>query len=126
MSARTPEDWPYDFARSLNAGDLEAVVALYEPGASVVLGPGETVVGHDGVRRMVGSMIETQTQMQCRVAAVVTVGDVALVYNDWRRTAVDPSGRTTNLGGTAIEVLRSQSDGTWKLVIGDPPGRGHA
>jgi hypothetical protein len=36
MSPHKPEDWPRLFEQQLNAGDLEAVVALYEPNASCV------------------------------------------------------------------------------------------
>jgi hypothetical protein len=35
-STQKPEDWPRLFEQSLNAGDLDAVMALYEPEARFV------------------------------------------------------------------------------------------
>jgi hypothetical protein len=32
MLPNKPEDWPHVFEQHLNAGDLDAVMALYEPG----------------------------------------------------------------------------------------------
>ncbi len=35
----------------------------------------------------------------------------------------DDSGRTVAIHSKAIEVLRRQPDGTWRLIVGDPNGR---
>jgi pimeloyl-ACP methyl ester carboxylesterase len=43
MLPHAPEDWPRVFEQHLNAGDLEAVMALYEPDARFVARSGETV-----------------------------------------------------------------------------------
>ena len=47
-----------------------------------------------------------------------------LLYTDWQATAVGPSGQPVEDCHKAIEVLRRQPDGTWKLIVGDPKGRG--
>jgi uncharacterized protein (TIGR02246 family) len=124
MSPHQPEDWPGLFEQHLNAGDLGAVVALYEPGASFVLRSGDTIVGRDGIRQMLAGLIRTKTRLHGRVIKAVTVGDVALLYTDFQGTTVGPSGKTVEIRHKAIEVLRRQPDGTWKLIVGDPNGRG--
>lgn len=43
MLPHKPEDWPSLFEQHLNSGDLEAVMALYEPDARFVARSGETV-----------------------------------------------------------------------------------
>jgi ketosteroid isomerase-like protein len=60
---------------------------------------------------------------QSRVVKAVTVGGVALLYTDFEGTMVDGSGKTVPLHPKAVEVLRRQPDGTWKLIVGDPNGR---
>jgi hypothetical protein len=45
-------------------------------------------------------------------------------YTDFEGTTIDPSGNTVEVRHKAIEVLRRQPDGTWKLIIGDPNARG--
>jgi uncharacterized protein (TIGR02246 family) len=124
MSPHKPEDWPGLFEQHLNAGDLDAVVALYEPGATFVPRSGDTIVGRDGIRQMLAGLIRTKTRLHGRVIKAVTVGDVALLYTDFQGTTVGPSGKAVEIRHQAIEVLRRQPDGTWKLIVGDPNGRG--
>jgi uncharacterized protein (TIGR02246 family) len=123
MSAHVPEEWPQAFTRSLNAGDLEAVVALYEPGACFVAGSGETFVGRDRIRPVLAGLIDTKTRLQSQVVRAVTAGEVALLYTDFHGTTVDAAGATVPMRSKAIEVLHRQPDGTWKLIVGDPNGR---
>lgn len=44
-----PEDWPRLFEGHLNAGALEAVIALYEPDATIIAPSGETLPRADSV-----------------------------------------------------------------------------
>ena len=68
MSPHKPEDWPRVFEQHLNAGDLDAVMALYEPEARFVARSGETVVGRDRIRDVLAGMITSKTQLQSRVS----------------------------------------------------------
>jgi uncharacterized protein (TIGR02246 family) len=124
MPPHEPEHWPRLFEQHLNAGDLEAVVALYDPDASFVPPSGETVVGLDKIRPALAGLISRKARFHGQVVKVVTAGDVALLYTDWQGTTVDPSGKTVEVRHKAIELVRRQPDGTWKLIVGDPNGRG--
>ena len=73
-----PEDWPRVFEQHLNAGDLEAVMALYEPEARFVAKSGETLVGRDRIRKVEGGLIEAQARLSSRVVKAVT--SVTLLY----------------------------------------------
>ena len=123
MPPHHPEDWPRLFEQALNAGDLEAVVALYAPDARFVGRSGETMVGRDRIRDVLSGMIASKTSLQSRVIKAVTVNDIALLYTDYEGTTVDASGRSAEVHSKAIEVLRRQPDGTWKLIVGDPSAR---
>ncbi len=123
MLPQKPENWPSLFEQHLNAGDLEAVVALYEPDARFVGRSGETVVGRERIRDVLAGLIQSKTRFQSRVLKAITVDDVAVLYTDFNGTAVDASGRTIEVRSKAIEVLRRQTDGGWKLIVGDPNGR---
>ena len=118
-----PEDWPRVFEQPLNAGDLEAVMALYEPEARFVAKSGETLIGRDRIRKVVGGLIEAQARLSSRVVKAVTVGDIAQLYTDFEGTMNDDSGKRVTIRQKAIEILRRQPDGTWKLIVGDPNGR---
>ena len=118
-----PEDWPRVFEQHLNAGDLDAVMALYEPEARFVTKSGETLIGRDRIRKVVGGLIEAKARLNSRVVKAVTVGDIAQLYTDFEGTMNDESGKSVAIRNKAIEVLRRQPDGTWKLIVGDPNGR---
>ena len=98
-------------------------MTLYGPEAHFVNKPGEALVGHDAIRKVLGGLIEAKTQFRSRVVRAVTVDDIAQLYTDFEGTRVDSSGKTVAVHNNAIEVLRRQPDGTWKLLMGDPNGR---
>jgi uncharacterized membrane protein len=52
-----PQDWPRLFERHFNAGDLDAVMALYHAEARFVTRAGETMVGRDKIREVLAGMI---------------------------------------------------------------------
>ena len=118
-----PQDWPRLFEQHFNVGDLDAVMALYELEARFVTQPGETLVGHDAIRKVLAGMIAAKTQFRSRVFRAVTVGDIAQLYTDFEGTTVDSSGNKVPVHSKAIEVLHRQPDGGWKLIVGDPNGR---
>jgi len=120
---RQPEDWPRVFQQYLNAGDLDSVMTLYEPEARFVAASGETLIGHDAIRTVLSSLIDSKTHFQSRVVRAVAVGNIAQLNTDFEGTGVDDSGKIISVHNKAIEVLRRQSDGSWKLIMGDPNGR---
>jgi uncharacterized protein (TIGR02246 family) len=123
MLPEKPEDWPHVFARHLNAGNLDAVMELYEPEARFVARNGKTLVGHDGIREPLAAMIRSKTKLMSRVIKAVTVGDIAQLYTDFEGTTFDASGKTSEVCYKAIKILRRQPGGGWKLIVGDPNGR---
>ena len=118
-----PEDWPRVFEQHLNAGDLEAVMALYDAEARFVTRSGETLVGRDAIHEVLAGMIAAKTQFRSRVVRAITIDDTAPLYTDFEGTTVNSSGNTVPVQSKAIEVLRRQPDGGWKLIMGDPNGR---
>ena len=123
ISPHKPEDWPRQFVEHFNAGDLEAVMSLYESEARFVTRSGEMLVGRDAIRKVLGGLIEGKRQFQSRVVRTAIVGDIAQLYTDFEGTGVDDAGKTIPVRNKAIEVLRRQPDGSWKLIMGDPNAR---
>jgi uncharacterized protein (TIGR02246 family) len=106
-----------------NAKDLDAVMALYEPEARFVTQSGDTVVGRNVIRNVLRGLTDSKTRLPGRVVRAVTVGDIAQLYTDFEGTTVDSTQKTVPVHSKAIEVLRRQPDGDWKLIIGDPNAR---
>ncbi len=125
MPANTPEDCDRLFAQYLNAGDLEALAALYEPQATLVQRSGEERAGRGAIREAVAGFMPMKPQIQCNVIKIVRAGtDLAVLYNDWNGTLTDPSGNKITVSGKALEFVRRQADGTWRFVVDDPYARG--
>jgi ketosteroid isomerase-like protein len=119
IAPQKPEDWPRFFEQHLGSGDIEKVMMLYEPAARIIPPSSETAVGVDEIRRLVSGFMSTKTRMHGRVTKVVTADDTALLFTDWQGNT--PGSLETH--HKAIEILRRQADGTWKLIVGDPDGR---
>lgn len=123
MAAKTPEDCDRMFSEAVNRGDAAAVAALYESTGVLTL-DGSTYTGPEEIRAVLEGMVGAKARIEMNVTKVLRGGDVAMVYNDWHMTITGPDGKPQQSSGKAIEVVRRQSDGTWKYLIDDPRARG--
>ena len=124
MPARKPEDCDLLFGEHVNAGDLEALLALYEPTCAYVSGDGSVLEGHDAIRPTFTRLLAMGPRIDVTVVKVVPAGEgVAMIYSDWRLTA-KADGQPIARAGRAIEVVRRQPDGTWRVAADDPFARG--
>lgn len=124
MPARTPEEVDALFAQYVNAGDLDSLVALYEPEATLVAAPGQVAVGHAAIREALGGLLATGVRIEMRVVRVARAGnDLAVLYNDWTARGAGPDGTAAEVAGKAFEVVRRQPDGTWRFAVDDAYGR---
>ena len=122
MSARKPEEVEQLFAKAFSAGDLESLVSLYEPDATLVPESGKTVAGRDAIRETLQGFLTLCSNFRTEVRSVVTTGDLALVRSDWSLVGTGPGGYSVDLSGHGVEVVRRQPNGTWLYVIDNPFG----
>jgi len=124
-SATSPEECDRLFVEHVNAGDLDALLSLYEPTCSMVRRDGGLARGHAEIREVLDRLIAMRARMSTEIVKVVAAGDdLAMVYNDWRLEAKRPDGQPIEATGKAIEVVRRQPDGTWRFILDDPFARG--
>jgi ketosteroid isomerase-like protein len=105
--ARQPEDLGRFFVQRANDGDLDGLVALYEPSAVLASGPGQTVAGSSAIRQELAQFLAGSPRLTGQSQPAVRFGDLALTS-------------TTFAGGATAEVARRQADGTWLWVIDQP------
>jgi uncharacterized protein (TIGR02246 family) len=122
MSARQPDEIHRAFAAAFNAGDLDALLALYEPDASIAPAPGQVVTGHAAVREVLGGFLALQGQMSIETLRVIPSGDIALLHGMWLLTGTNPDGNPRELAGKSAEIVRRQADGSWRFVVDNPFG----
>jgi len=107
--ALNPEDLARFFVMRANAGEVEGLVALYEPEA-VLAGPqGQVISGTDAIRRFYTGLLADRPTFQAGdQRPALRHGDLALT-----------SSRLVN-GIVTAEVARQQPDGTWLWAIDQP------
>ncbi|HLF05515.1 MAG TPA: SgcJ/EcaC family oxidoreductase [Dehalococcoidia bacterium] len=125
MPARTPEELDRLFARSGNAGDLEALVALYEPAAGITQAPGTIVYGEPAIRQVLTGLLARQPTFAVEAKTVAQTGDIALTSSTWSLTVAGPDGGPAKIIVKATTVCRRQRDGTWRYLIDHVLGMEH-
>lgn len=121
QNKESPEKKELWFIPSFNAGDLDGVMAHFEPGAVLVTETGAVVAGLDGVREAFREAMWNKLTMAGTTVRIVQAGGVALLYFDWALT--EYGGTQVSAEGTAVTVLRRRDDGRWFVVVEDPFSR---
>ena len=118
MPATEPEQMHPLFEQAFNAGDIEALMALYEPDAALVPQPGAIAEGPAAIRESLRWFLDRGGAIALDTKLVLRVGDLAYLANRWSLTGgTMPDGTPAELGATTAEVARRQADGTWLYVI---------
>jgi uncharacterized protein (TIGR02246 family) len=125
MPAHTPEKVQRLFAEAFGSHDLEAVLALYEPDATLIPQPGEVVTGTEAIRETLSRILAMEPKFDLQFKKAFQAGDIALLFSDWTLSASDPDGNAIETGGRTAGVARRQPDGSWLFVIDNPYGTEH-
>jgi ketosteroid isomerase-like protein len=112
------------FAEACNAGDLDRLLAFYEPGAVVAERTGELTIGTDAIRAHLETLLSMRPTMHILSSKTVENGDLAQLSSRWECDATAPDGSAVHLESRGSELARRQPDATWRLVIDNPWGAG--
>jgi uncharacterized protein (TIGR02246 family) len=125
MPAREPEEAHRLWAERFKAGDLEGLLALYEPTATLMPQPGQAATGTAAIREaLTGFLGLKPTFDMLDTKPAIRADDLALLHSRWTLSGTGPDGSPINLGGTTADVVRRQADGTWLFAIDNPWGTG--
>ncbi len=122
MPATSPEQLHRLFEEAFNAGDLDALLALYEPDAALIPEPGVVVHGVDQIGPALKGFLDVGGKMKLDTKEVVIVGELAYLMNRWSLTATNEDGSPLEMGAVTAEVARRQADGSWLYVIDNVVG----
>jgi ketosteroid isomerase-like protein len=117
MRADEPGKASILFERYFADGDLDGLMSLYEEGAVFPTSHGNST-GHDDIRMTLKAYLESGAKLVFGESLVFASGDLALIHTPW--TMRMPDGSSPE--GATAEVVRRQSDGSWKYVIDNPDG----
>jgi uncharacterized protein (TIGR02246 family) len=122
MSTATPEQVLESIVTGINSGDLDSLMPLYESEAAFVPQPGSLAHGPSGVSEALTGFISMNGKLDLDVTRVLEVDDLALVVGVWSFNGTGPDGEPVKLEAKNADVLRRQSDGSWRFVIDNPWG----
>lgn len=117
-TARTPQELHQALAAAYNRKDVDGLLALFEPDASLVPRPGQLARGTDEIRRALADFVELGGSMRVEKVHVVEAGAAALSRTVW---SISHGGRTS-VQANGSEVVRRQADGSWRFVVDHPFG----
>ena len=122
MPAHTPEECDLLLLKAMETGDLDAMLALYEPDATFVVASGRMVTGHAAICQVLQSYIvakATGTVEEVRVVPSAD-GSVAITRTKGRFTSPDLEGNPVTTRFHSVEVVRKQPDALSSTI---PPGK---
>ncbi|MFJ4685143.1 YybH family protein [Streptomyces sp. NPDC091377] len=107
--ATEPNELGRFFIDRANAGDVDGLVALYEPNAVLAFPPGSLATGHAEIREVFERFVEAAPVLSYgRQHPALVNGDLAMT------TATQVNGDVT------VEIARRQPDGSWLWVADQP------
>jgi ketosteroid isomerase-like protein len=107
--AEDPNDLGRFFVERANAGDVEGVVALYEPGAVLAFPEGTVATGHAEIREVYEEFLAS--------GPALTPGRQrpALVSGSLAVTSTELAG-----GAVTVEIAHRQPEGFWLWAVDQP------
>ena len=126
MSARKPEECDQLLFETIDTGDLDAALDLYEPDAVFVVSPDHVVTGHAAIREILQGMLAIGGIGKLDGVTGLTSADGSIAFTRAKgsSTSPGPDGKPVTTHFHSIEVVRKQPDGTWRIAIDDPSGKG--
>jgi len=122
LDKMTPEEVLNSVTEGINSGNLDSLMTLYEPLACFASQPGELAKTPEGIRESLRSFIDLNGKLDLSVKRVLKANDLALVITEWSFNGTGPDRKPVQMTAKSADVLRQQSDGTWRFVIDNPWG----
>lgn len=109
--AMSPDDLARLWRERANEGDIDGILALYEPGAVTTFLTGASQLGHEEIRAALEKVLANRkpgASTSGEMRPTLIAGDLALT--------------SARIGDTRVtaEVARRQPDGSWLWVLDKP------
>ena len=109
------------FQEAMNECDVEKAMSLYAENAVFVQEPGKPVItGLDSIRRAIEEFQAIKPKLKVEVLQFIEVDDVAFFTLKWEIKGTSPEGDEIHISSYDGNVVKRQSDGTWKTLIDNP------
>lgn len=114
-----PAEMNQRYLDAYDARDVDAIMAVYAPGAAAVWEPGKAVRGAEH-RAAVVEFLKKEPKLAAEVRESYVAGDTAALVVDW---SIEVPGAPEMTGtGRGLDVLKRNAEGQWRYVITNPFG----
>jgi len=122
MPAKTPGAVTTRLVTAVHDRDLEAVLALYEEDATLVVYPGMLGKGKTAIRTFYEGIFRLEGDIQHGAEAFTEAGDLTLYTAKWTIVGPMPPHLPLNRTNYHAALLRKQPAGNWLIAIDNPWG----
>lgn len=119
-----PARLPFAFEDALNAGDVDAVLALFSPAATMRTPADEVLTDPGKLRGEIARTIAAGAHLTNRARFCLIGDDTALIVVDWTLEAATPDSTRAMSTGTTANVAHRSADGAWRFTVLNPLGTG--
>lgn len=120
MTTMAPADVHRAYESAVNAGNPDALLALYDNDAVLVGESGAEAIGRDAIRVALLELFAIDGHMRIETLAAVEAGDIALLKSHWELEGTAPDGSHVALSSNGSEVVRCDPNGRWKFITDHP------
>ena len=117
-----PEDIYPALCEAYNAGDLEALVSLYDPKAVFVIKPGRVTDGPVELHGAMQHLVALRGHLTVNPRTFVRSDDLVLVLGSFTLSGRRGDGTAFERTSRFADVLRRQPDGRWLIAVDNPYG----
>lgn len=122
MKVYNPQDMNSAFAEAFNSGNIENLLALYEPGAVLVPRPGLVAEGTEAIRTELEELLALKGHMRSENQYALVHDGIALLRAKVHLIGTGPDGNRVEINNQTAEVVRRQPDGSWLYILDHPYG----
>lgn len=107
------EDAHATLAAAFNTGNVATVLSMYDFNGIIVPEPGKPVSGKEKFEEVIRAILSIKGKMEIKTVYCLQTGNLAVGRSEWNIT----DGNEVKVSAKGIEVMKQQTDGTWKIVI---------
>lgn len=117
-----PAQLPVLFEERLNSGDVEGVLALFAPGATMRTTAGVVLTEPEALQREMSGTVAAGARLTNVPRHALVGADTALLVTDWTMRIEAPDGSHVSPTGSTANIARRDSNGDWHFTVLNPLG----
>lgn len=107
------EDAHATLAAAFNTGDVNTVMNMYDVTGIIVPDPEKPVSGKEKFEEAIKAILSIKGTMEIKTVYCLQTGNIAVGRSEWSIT----EGNEVKISAKGIEVMKEQTDGTWKIIV---------